>query len=194
MTLDHVTLDQGTLGQGRRTREAGVIALLPVRVAHQITGRTRLVVTRACDGDELSACAARITASGLARAEARPRSNGLVLGHDQPWSQLVPQLEQAGLQLSPATHGPVRLPKRGSAAAGGPPSHPIGAAYDLFTRSNAAVATASGGRLDIANAAFVVLLASGVVQLARGQIAGPALSLFSQALTLAVLHGKSAPR
>ena len=43
-------------------------------------------------------------------------------------------------------------------------------------------------------AAFLLLVASGMVQLMRGQIAGPALSLFSQALTLAVLHGKAADR
>ncbi|MGR7996867.1 MULTISPECIES: hypothetical protein [unclassified Xanthobacter] len=167
-----------------------------VRVAHQTVGRTRLVALSPLDGSTLAACATRVNASGLARAEARPRSNGLILTHAGPWQAVADSLHAAGLrlpagaELAPAPVGaapPARTPRR-------PAGHPIGAAYDAFARSNAAVAEASGGRLDITNAAFLLLVASGMVQLMRGQIAGPALSLFSQALTLAVLHGKAAPR
>lgn len=147
---------------------------LRVRVAHQISGRTRLL----CIGDRgpeaLDACARRIAASGLARAEVRARSGSIVLTHTRPWPELAPVLETAGLRVLPA-----------------PPRDPIGKVNNAVVQLNDALAGASGGRMDLANAAFLGLIGAGLVQLARGQVVGPALTLFSQALTLALLQAKA---
>jgi len=151
--------------------------VLRVRVAHQIEGRTRLAAPPGVATAALHECARQLTASGLARVEVRPASGSLVVHHAGPWPQLAPALAAAGLEVAPPR-----------------PFDAIGLANSGIARLNGALSQASAGRLDLTNAAFLGLIAAGLLQLARGQTLAPASSLLNQALTLAVLHGKSTGR
>lgn len=145
---------------------------IPVRVAHAMAGRTRLVALNPAATDALHARAALLAEQeGVSVAF---RGSSLIVTHPVSGADLPAMLDQAGLVLSAvATRDPI--------------SH----ATSLVHRLNAGFADASGGRMDFTNLAFMSLLAAGFVQMARGNITGPALTLFSQALTLAVLHGKA---
>ncbi|MFG1417694.1 hypothetical protein V5F38_09150 [Xanthobacter sp. V0B-10] len=154
---------------------------IPVRIAHHMAGRTRLTAPAEVSGDALRACAERIAASGAVSAVVR--GNSLILTH------------AAALPRAAAPHGlppslAALLAEAGLAVAPEPPRHPIGRTASALGRLNGAFAQASGGRMDVTNAAFVALVAAGFVQLARGRVAGPAITLFGQALTLALLHDK----
>ncbi|WP_454916509.1 hypothetical protein [Xanthobacter sediminis] len=154
---------------------------IPVRIAHHVAGRTRLTAPASVAPADLQACAARLAASGGIAVEVRGAS--LILTHAGHWPALdwlslgwpssAAALEAAGLLLAPVA-----------------PRHPIGQTSAAMGRLNAAFAEASNGRMDLTNAAFVGLVAAGIVQLARGHIAGPALTLFGQALTVALLHAR----
>jgi len=156
-----------------------------VRLAHRVPGRTRLTAPAAVAPADLQASAARLAASGGIAVELRGSS--LILTHaghwpalDWPslgWPSLAAALEAAGLVLAPVA-----------------PRHPIGQTSAAIGRLNATLAEASNGRMDLTNAAFVGLVAAGVVQLARGNIAGPAVTLFGQALTIALLHARMQER
>lgn len=150
---------------------------LRVRIVHQIAGRTRLVLLDQIDAGSLDDCVRRLAATGLARAEVRPNSRSLLLRHPGPWAALEPALAEAGFVLY----------SRGAAT-------PIGMTRSTVARLDRALSTATAGRLDLANAAFLGLLGAGAVQVARGQLVGPALTLFTQALTLATLHAASPTR
>ncbi len=154
---------------------------IPVRIAHHMAGRTRLAAPAEIPSDALRACAERITASGSVAAEVR--GNSLILTYDE---------------AAPGAAAPGQLPHFLAALLAGaglsvtpePPRHPIGRTASALGRLNGAFAQASGGRMDVTNAAFVALVAAGFVQLARGRVAGPAITLFGHALTLALLHDK----
>lgn len=153
---------------------------ISVRIAHHIPGRTRLAAVPPVTKADLASCAARLSASGHVRVEVR--GNSLIITHhvrasEDIRSALGTALNEAGLILAPSA-----------------PRHPIGKATAAVTRIDHTLAAASGGRMDLTNAAFVGLLAAGCVQLARGNVVGPALTLFSQALTLALLHSRMQER
>lgn len=148
---------------------------IPLRLAHRIDGRARLTAPAHIGERELRARAARLTAAGHARAEVRGSS--VILVHDGAWPALGAALEEAGFILSAR-----------------PPIDPIGKTNAAIAHLNATIGQASDGRMDLTNAAFMGLIAAGFVQMARGRFAGPAFTLFSQALTLAVLHAKSLDR
>lgn len=156
-----------------------------VRLAHHVPGRTRLTAASSAAAADLKASAARLAASGALAVEVRGTS--LILTHpghwpalDWPslgWPSAAAALEAAGLILVPAA-----------------PRHPIGRTSAAVSRLNAALSEASDGRMDLTNAAFVGLIAAGMVQLARGYVAGPAVTLFGQALTIALLHARMQER
>jgi hypothetical protein len=70
----------------------------------------------------------------------------------------------------------------------------IRSAFQYLSMANTAVGQVSGGRADLWSMAFAGLVVGGLVQLARGRIAGPALTLFGQAATLAVARGFGMPK
>lgn len=147
-----------------------------VRIAHHIPGRTRLTMLSSRGETDLQSCAARLAASGGIHVEIRGAS--LILAHRIAPAQniraaLQPPLEAAGFALAPPA-----------------PRHPIGKTTAAVSRLNSALSDASSGRMDLTNAAFLALIAGGFVQLARGNVAGPAITLFGQALTLALLQAK----
>ncbi|WP_234050059.1 MULTISPECIES: hypothetical protein [unclassified Xanthobacter] len=146
---------------------------IEVRIAHHIPGRTRLAAAHPRGEADLQACAARLSQDG--RLDVQVRGGSLILTHHLSSAEEIrPALEKAGLSLVPPS-----------------PRHPIGKTSVAVSRINGALSEASGGSLDLLNIAFLGLVAGGFVQLARGNVAGPALTLFSQALTLALLHAKT---
>ncbi|MFG1480669.1 hypothetical protein V5F53_18735 [Xanthobacter sp. V4C-4] len=148
---------------------------IPLRLAHHMERRTRFTAPAHVPEADLRARAARLSAGGQVQAQVRGAS--LIVSHDYSLAQLGAALETAGLMLAPP-----------------PPLDPIGKANAAVARLNATISQASNGRMDLTNAAFMGLLAAGAVQIARGRIAGPGLTLFSQAMTLALLHAKSLDR
>lgn len=68
------------------------------------------------------------------------------------------------------------------------PHDPIAAVRDQLARTDGTIRRLTSGQADLSGAAFVALVAIGLVQLARGHVAGPAISLFGQAATVALLH------
>ncbi|MDQ0504046.1 hypothetical protein [Xanthobacter agilis] len=148
---------------------------IPMRIAHALPGRTRLVPLGQTDAEVLRSCAARL--EELDGVTVAIRGNSLILTHRDPWAEISAALDHVGLTL--ACHA-TRVPIATMAAAVG--------------RLDARISAASAGRMDLTNAAFLGLMAGGIVQLVRGNLAGPAATLFSQALTLALLHTKAQER
>ena len=74
------------------------------------------------------------------------------------------------------------------------PMDPVAAVASGLAGANAAVGRMTLGRADLIGLAFIGLVGGGIVQMARGRIAGPALTLFGQAATLAMLRPSSGSR
>lgn len=108
---------------------------------------------------------------GVAETEIRPTTGSLVIHHTGEFAPIRAGLHAAGLSLGDDPHGGVH-------------ADPVTVATFALAQANAALSRLSDGRADLRGLAFTGLLAAGLLQLARGQIAGPALTLFSQAATL----------
>ena len=148
---------------------------IQMRVAHQVAGRTRLVAVEAVTVDALASCRDRLAEVEGVRVEARPASRSLVVNHDQAWGALSGALEQAGVSIAaPAPHTPIEHTQA------------------LLTTLNDTMGRATSGRFDLINIAFVVLVLGGLLQASRGNLGGPAATLFTQALSIALLCGRRA--
>lgn len=154
-------------------------APLKAQIVHQIEGRTRLALIGPAPHERLVALADALAAAGVDRVEIRTVTGSIVLTHGAAWASLAEHVEDAGLELCAPPPPP-------------PPQGPIGEAEERLSYADLLMTAFSGGKLDMRNAAFLALVAGGLVQLARGRVAGPAVTLFAQAMTLALL-GRSRP-
>jgi len=139
-------------------------------VRHRMPGRLRFAVAT---GDLERAAAALAALPTMESVEPRPASGSIVVRHRGPLEDQA--LVDAGFDLTaPASPDPAT------------PADPIGTAMAGLSRLDRNIKAATGGQLDIWGLAFGGLVAGGVIQLARGRVAGPALALFGQAATLAM--------
>lgn len=147
------------------------------QLRHQAPGRIRAELSAPLPARErLERLATDLAAlPQVTAAEIRPGSGSVIMRHQGDPDSLPDRLAEAGLRLTDTPN-----------AAPDAPIDPIGTSISLLSRADRAIAAASDGRLDIWGAAFGLLVAAGMVQLARGRIAGPALALFGQAATLAL--------
>jgi len=146
-----------------------------LRVAHRAPGRVRLwSQALADDAGRLERLAGLLAAAPqVSRVQARPATGSLIVFHHGAW-------EPVAALLAEATGAAVEEP---------PPREPP----DLFDalaaageRLDARARRATAGRADLDQMVFVLLALMGMVQLGRGRIAGPALTLFSQAISILV--------
>lgn len=154
----------------------------PVRalLRHRTSGRVRLVLEAPTpDRERLEHLAqALVGVAGVTEAELRPSTGSVILRHEGTFEAILPLLARAGLRVG--------VPDDKHQDAETEPLDPVKEIAGLLGQSDAALARLTGGRLDLWGASFSLLLAAGAVQLARGRIAGPALTLFGQAATLAM--------
>lgn len=123
------------------------------------------------------ALADALAESGVDRVEIRTVTGSIILTHAARWETVAACLPGAGLVIVAAPPPP-------------PQADPIGEAGERVSEANLLLTLFSQGRLDLRNAAFLGLVVTGLVQLARGRVAGPALTLFGQALTLAMMRDR----
>lgn len=156
-------------------------APLKARIVHQTEGRTRLSLQDTAAHDRLVALADALAACGVDKVEIRTITSSIILTHEAPWSSLAGRVEAAGLQVLTPPPPPPR-------------KAPIQETEDRLSQADLLMTLFSRGQLDMRNAVFLALVAGGLVQLARGRVAGPAITLFGQALTLALLGQGRLPR
>jgi hypothetical protein len=75
-----------------------------------------------------------------------------------------------------------------------PPKPPIQSVMEATRTMDAALKASSGGRLSLADAGFVALCTTAVVQAARGYVSMPAIGLLMSAASLAAHAGADARR
>lgn len=68
------------------------------------------------------------------------------------------------------------------------PYDPVAAVASGLSAADLGFGKMTGGRADLAGLAFTGLLAAAIVQIARGRIAGPAITLLGQAATVAMMR------
>jgi hypothetical protein len=145
------------------------------RLVHSAPGRVRLRVPL-MEGDPAEAhrlFEATTGLAGVSKVEARPATGSLVIFHTGPWAPLAEAFAAAtGLALAAADE----VEPLGANA--------LDASADMLEALDRAARRAFGGRTDLSELAFLGLVAAGAVQAARGQLVGPATTLFSQALNL----------
>lgn len=112
---------------------------------------------------------------GVASVDVRPVTGSVVILHDGAFEPLRQRLAADRLLLI-APPGPPE------------PHDPIASMRDQLERTDGTIRRLTSGQADLSGAAFVALVAIGLVQLARGHVAGPAISLFGQAATVALLQ------
>ena len=145
------------------------------RIRHQLPGRVRIGLEGPLPDVAALTDTARAIASvpGVEQVEFRPETASLLLRHRGRFEPLAAALEEAGLLvLAPAE--PVA------------PIDPVGETFERLERAEDLVGRLTGGRADLWSIAYLGLVAGGLVQLARGRVAGPAVTLFGQAASLAL--------
>lgn len=147
------------------------LAPVGARIIHQVERRTRLRLAGEPPHERLVALADALAAAGFDKVEVRPKTGSVILTHTTPWASLSGAAEAAGLKLLPKAPEP-------------PPKNAITEAGERITQADFLLQMSTKGRLDLRNAVFLGLMTAGFVQLARGQVAGPALTVFSHAATL----------
>ncbi|WP_170304640.1 hypothetical protein [Croceicoccus estronivorus] len=142
---------------------------------HTMPGRIRIVLDHPLPArDHLQWLASALaTVENVQEVEIRPRSGSVIIHHVGEYDTLVDKLDDAGLTIETALVT--------DAAA-----DPIGQVVERLSQADAVLKKWSGGKADIWNVVFSALVAGGFIQLARGRVAGPALTLFGQAATLAM--------
>jgi hypothetical protein len=155
-----------------------------IRVAHRTPGRVRLSVPglERNPGEARRIADAAAAVRGVSKVEARTATGSLVLFHLDDWTTVAERLRVAlGAAIEEAE----------------PPPPPGGSAFEstagLVDALNSAARRAFGGRTDLTELVFLALLGAGTIQLARGQVVGPATTLFSQALQLMTARRASGP-
>lgn len=142
---------------------------------HQVPGRLRISLQPPLpDRDTLQSLASQLVAvEGTDEIEIRPQSGSLIIRHQGTLEDVAGAYRHAGLQIDL----PAEPPASGD---------PIQGTLQRIVDADAAVQRLTGGRTDLWGVSFSLLVATGLLQLARGRVAGPALTLFGQAATLAM--------
>ena len=146
------------------------IGPVALRRQHVAGRRARLRPDRALPSERLSALADRIAGlAGASRVLARPATGSLIVESDGPVAEVLDAIDRQGVArvLDPQQAPPVSQVLR------------LGA-----LRADQAVRAQTGQALDLRTATALLLSAGAVVQLARGQIAGPATTLAMTAVAL----------
>lgn len=151
---------------------------LAARLRHRIQGRVRLgLVSPLPDRAALGACAEAMAAvEGVENIEIRLSTASLLIRHEGDFEPIAARLASAGLLLI--------LPELPE-----PPFDPVRETVQQLESADATLMGATSGSMDLRKAIFMGLVAAGLVQIARGRIAGPALTLFSQAAALMATLG-----
>ncbi|MDD3799572.1 MAG: hypothetical protein PHE36_10385 [Novosphingobium sp.] len=150
---------------------------VPVKgiLRHSMPGRLRVVLEQPLPArGELQALAAALAGvEGVREVEIRPHSGSVIVRHDGDFERLEKALGEAGLAIEaePEADEPVDL---------------IEQVVERLSLADTVLQRASSGKTDIWNVAFAALVAGGFIQLARGRVSGPALTLFGQAATVAM--------
>lgn len=141
---------------------------------HRVPGRARVrLKSPVADAKRLEDLADLLSVlAGVHKVDINPATGSILFRHEHACDPLI-AAEEAGLLR-------ILLPPEAE------PFDPAEAILERIGQADAAISRASGGRMDAMQAAMVGLVLGGLVQLARGQIAGPALTLFGQAATLAM--------
>lgn len=140
-------------------------------IAHSTQGRTRLQMP-ALRGDRggLESVARRLgQVDALDGVTANPATGSLVLLHRVGWGELAGRIERSGVLR---IEGP--LPDMA------PLSRWVAGVAD---RLDAEVRSNTSGSLDLGSLGFVLMMGASALQLARGQVLGPASNLFFLGLT-----------
>lgn len=145
----------------------------PARLVHRLPGRVRLKIDgRRGDRAWFDATALELSLlEGILAVDANPLTGSLLIRHEGPLERLLRELAERGLlRVASLELQEIPLARRLAQRA---------AAVDEGLRR------ASAGELDLAGAALLGLLLLALVQAARGQLAGPAVSLVWYASSLA---------
>lgn len=140
----------------------------PLRLRHSAGGRSRLTAAHlAGDPEALVTLADRMMAlPGVDSVEPRPLTGSLIVHHTGSGEELLRAAQDAGLGVPAPAPAPV----------------PVGLALSFAGLvADQRLKEATGGRLDLGGAMFVLLACLAVVQAARGHLVGPALTLALQA-------------
>ena len=140
---------------------------------HRMPGRIRVALDKPLPArDTLESLAAALAAvEGVEQVEIRPQSGSVIVRHHGEYEDTSRALGEAGLQIE-IEELAIEF------------ASPIQETLSRLSTADAAIRRLTGGKADIWNVAFSALVAGGLIQLARGQVAGPALTLFGQAATL----------
>lgn len=154
---------------------------LAARLHHTIEGRTRLVIIGSpVAQDRLDRLAVVLRAlPGVQSVDLRTTTGSIVLHHVGPFAPLAAAIEGAGLLAL--------------AAPAADEASPLAAALDGLGQAQRATLRILGGS-GLHDLAFAGLVFAGVIQLARGQVAGPAITLFSQAAAVAQMRARRGGR
>jgi hypothetical protein len=152
------------------------------RLRHTAGSRTRIALDRPLpDRTGLTRWAeALATLTGVRAIDIRVTTGSLVLHHEGRFEPVARAAAEAGLLvLHPAEATPSLDPMRETALRLG--------------RMDARVARLTHGRIDLWGLGYTALVMAGLVQLARGRVAGPAVTLFGQAATLVLARSLREP-
>jgi hypothetical protein len=142
-------------------------------IAHQTAGRTRLRFRSDPDArDRLLRFAEAVAAlEGVERVTPRPTTGSLIIEHPgHSWEAIGSQLEGRGLT-------PGERPQTTR-------SRPLVPVTRLVGDLDRLIRDGTQGRADLRALLFLLLMAMAVVQLFRGQVAGPAMALFWYAYSM----------
>jgi hypothetical protein len=145
------------------------------RLQHQVAGRVRLTLEPPIPPREaLITIADAVSAQPeVESVDIRVFTGSIIIRHGGSFDPLAIALKEAvGLMV---------LPSRMFT-----PTDPVMDAMQRLSAVDAGLGRLSGERVDMRQLAFVGLVAAGLIQIARGQIVGPAFTLFGQAATLAM--------
>lgn len=148
---------------------------LVATLAHRCAGRARLALVGPLpDRERLTELAdAASGIAGLTSIEIRLVTGSIILKHEGAFEPI-----QAALA---AEAGLIVLPKPPAM-----PFDPVIAAASQLSALDSGMRKVTGEGVDLRKTLFMGLIAAGLVQVARGRIAGPALTLFGQAVTVAM--------
>lgn len=145
------------------------------RLRHQTGGRVRIGLDEPLPDD---AALQRLAEwfnglQGVQKVEIRPTTGSLIILHDGEFEPIAKAIAEVGALTL--------LPPKAAARI-----DPIGDTMRRLSAADATIGRLSGGRADLMSTVFAGLVLAGIVQLARGRVAGPAITLFGQAATLAM--------
>ena len=153
------------------------------RIHHRMRGRVRIRLAEpVSDADAFETLAHSLgTMPGVARVAASTTTGSITIHHSGAFEPIGEAIAAAGLlRIEPAEPTPL--------------IDPVAAARTGLAEADDALGRITGGRVDLVGLAFAALIAGGILQIARGRIAGPAINLFAQAATIAAMRTSSTPR